>query len=315
MAKTSAPRKKAKGKTKPKEPSKSVAQAHVSHKSPRSSRQKRSRRKGNAYPSDELPNARGLPALPDELLLEIISYFPPLIPRPSYSEDRYVRGSGFGRRSALVALSLLCSNLRRFVMPYIFETIEVYTGTIVDCGVKKAPLILGGPLDSHVTDKHFATELLRQLDTVTQRQPALIFRVQTVAVELRDFKPQEVAEELVRCLALFPNLRAIRLKVMFPLQKAHLPTAHLHFNRVMAMKNLRHLIIKDTFARDENAITLVDWLVLMLTRRQAIDKEDKFLYVEFLKGPNTPPSVYITVGAADISYKCVPAEKYYLTYH
>ncbi|PPQ66436.1 hypothetical protein CVT24_007202 [Panaeolus cyanescens] len=175
------------------------------------------RRKHIEVPEEYLNlNNRGLPVLPDELLLEIISYFPPVIPKATSTITRDSRGSGFGRREALLCLSLLCRNLRRFVIPFIFETIEVYTGTRVDRGVKDKSLILGGSRDSYSANKEFAIELLRQLHFVNKKNPQLKNKVRAVFVELRGHRLEEVSEELFSSLARFPKLQAIRLEINLP---------------------------------------------------------------------------------------------------
>ncbi|KAF9045309.1 hypothetical protein BJ165DRAFT_1476619 [Panaeolus papilionaceus] len=157
-------------------------------------------------------NSRGLPALPDELLLEILLYLP-CVPKVTSSLER---DSRWVRREVLLSFSLLCKNLRRFALPFIFETIEVYTGTRVARCTKGRSVILGGSKDSYGVSKEFAVELLHQLHFVTIKIPELRFKVRAILVELRGHRLEEVSEELFRCLPLFPNLSTIQLAINLP---------------------------------------------------------------------------------------------------
>ena len=118
-------------------------------------------------------NTSGLAVLPDELLLEIESYLPSL-PAPSgtlsSSEDAmaYVQ-----QRDLFLALSMSCRRLRQFFRPYLWRRLEVTTG-----------MRIGETILSLQSGKKgeaaYATELVRQLEIVTIRDPSLAEYVQYV---------------------------------------------------------------------------------------------------------------------------------------
>src|SRR6266511_3857479 len=113
-------------------------------------------------------NTSGLAVFPDELLLEIVSYFqyPPLTgPSTAASVPLTIR---FERRETLSALSETCQNLRQVVRPYLWERIEVGGGMRV------------GKFERHIILRHgqseqimrdFSKEILRQLEATTVLDP------------------------------------------------------------------------------------------------------------------------------------------------
>ncbi|KAF8808880.1 hypothetical protein BYT27DRAFT_7095528 [Phlegmacium glaucopus] len=133
-------------------------------------------------------NTKGLPILPDELYLEILSYYPvsPFRHDPSHSV----------RRQVLFALSQTSTNLRRFFLCYLWERIEV-------CRSGQAS----------IKSRTLALELVRQLEIVTIRNPTLAKYVKVVNVDIGAYSRHSVLTELARCLALFPNLHSIQLKI------------------------------------------------------------------------------------------------------
>ncbi|KDR77401.1 hypothetical protein GALMADRAFT_245595 [Galerina marginata CBS 339.88] len=153
-------------------------------------------------------NTTGLPTLPDELLLEIMSYYPIHTDTMSLSsswrnrtwkpEDARAHAEW---RDTLLSLSQTCRNFRRFFRPYLWRRIEVCAGMHVGDGV------LGSD------DRSFNTELVRQLEIVTVRDPSLAEYVKLLNIEVRDFSTQHVLAELARCMALFPNLHSVRLYI------------------------------------------------------------------------------------------------------
>jgi len=118
-------------------------------------------------------NNGGLPTLPDELLLELLSYYPP-IPLPAFSDEDIDTAAHIARRDTLLALSRSSSNLRRFFRPYIWQRIEVCAGMPVG----KTTLNKGNGKEEK---KAFALELLRQLEIVTIRDPTLAQYVECVS--------------------------------------------------------------------------------------------------------------------------------------
>ncbi|KAF8968949.1 hypothetical protein BDZ97DRAFT_1915648 [Flammula alnicola] len=150
-------------------------------------------------------NTSGLPVFPDELLLEVLSYYPGTS-KATLKSDAIDVNARLARREALNSLSKTCHNLRKFFRPYIWECIEVCSGmqvgnTILHNGTK-------------TRDRKFALELLRQLEIVTIRDPTLAKYVKVVNVEVQDYSFKAVLTELARCLALFSNLRTVKLQLV-----------------------------------------------------------------------------------------------------
>jgi len=114
-------------------------------------------------------NSKGLPVLADELLLEILSYFPP-IPLPTVTQNTVDTSAHVSRCEALRALSTASSNLRRFFRPYVWERIAVCAG----CPAGESVLAYGLGKQG---DKEFAMELIKQLEIVTIRDPSLADQV------------------------------------------------------------------------------------------------------------------------------------------
>jgi hypothetical protein len=109
--------------------------------------------------SPERENTTGFAILPDELLLEILSYYPDS--EHELNEDIGKNADAhFARRERLIALSQTCKNLRRFLRPYVWRRIEVFTGMRVLTGTLR-------------TKRQLAFELIRQLEIVTIRDPGL----------------------------------------------------------------------------------------------------------------------------------------------
>jgi len=119
------------------------------------------RRSFNDSPISERENTTGLGTLPDELLLEILSYYPESEPGPNEEYTKEDADAHFARRERLTALSQTCRNLRRFLRPYVWRRIEVFTGMRVSAGE-----VLN-------TQEKLALELVRQLEIVTIRAPEL----------------------------------------------------------------------------------------------------------------------------------------------
>ncbi|KAJ3501529.1 hypothetical protein NLJ89_g9298 [Agrocybe chaxingu] len=154
-------------------------------------------------------NTKGIAVFPDELLLEILSYFPPtaLTTREYYQEDLDAQAA---RSEVLDALCQVCSNLRRFFRPYVWQRIEVRPGMLVN----------GEELNDSTKRgrREYNLELLRQLEIVTIRDPALAEYVQIVNVYVAAYSVRPVLDELARCLALFTNLHTITLDMRIGIQ-------------------------------------------------------------------------------------------------
>ena len=119
------------------------------------------RRDSNDSPISERENMNRLATLPDELLLEILSYYPESKPGPNEEYSKENADAHFARRERLIALSQTCRNLRRFLRPYVWRRIEVFAGMRVSAG------------DVLNTQEKLALELVRQLEIVTIRAPEL----------------------------------------------------------------------------------------------------------------------------------------------
>src|SRR6266545_2831576 len=117
-------------------------------------------------------NMRGLPVLPDELLLEIISYF--IVPPPPSSSATAVHGASvpcrFERREALTSLLETCQSLRMFLRPYLWDRIEVCSRMIVG-NHEQHNILEYHP--SRIKKKAFSWEILRQLEVTTVINPTL----------------------------------------------------------------------------------------------------------------------------------------------
>jgi len=114
-----------------------------------------------------------LPTLADELLMEIMSYFPSFTPpthKRRHEESIKVHNS---RREILHSLSQTCCNLRRFFLPYAWEYIEVYPGLYLGGATLPVP-------HSTSMEREMAMELVRQLEIVTIRIPSLAKHVRSV---------------------------------------------------------------------------------------------------------------------------------------
>ena len=117
-------------------------------------------------------NTRGLPALPNEIYLEILSHLPAL-PIPS---DVWVdKKPDPLRQLTLYYLSQTCQSLRKFFLRFAWERIEVFGGMWTTMGrlATMAERNKRGLELKQVGDKTLVKEILRQLETVIVRNPDL----------------------------------------------------------------------------------------------------------------------------------------------
>ena len=117
-------------------------------------------------------NTSGLAVIPDELLLEIVSYLPSP-PAPSESHEYRYAVAYMQQRDLFLALSVTCRRLRQFFRPYVWRRLEVTSGMPIG----ETTLYPGGGKEGNVA---YATELVRQLEIVTIREPSLAEYVQYV---------------------------------------------------------------------------------------------------------------------------------------
>ncbi|GLB36739.1 hypothetical protein LshimejAT787_0310260 [Lyophyllum shimeji] len=142
------------------------------------------RKKRSFVPPAGPVNTTGFPALPAELLLDHFAYPLPVPALPKDLEKTYA-----DRAKLLRGLSQMCRSLRRAFLPVV-ERIET--------------------LQRNASAKSLATELIRQLEIVTVRDPSLAAYVKIVNVKLTYYSCDTVMEEFARCLALL-NLETIQI--------------------------------------------------------------------------------------------------------
>jgi len=184
--------------------------------------------------STQAVNTCGFPALPDEIYLEIMSHIPSIpIPTPinyvsqSYPEIRRLR------HETLLSLSQTSRSLRRFFWRYLWQRIEVHEGMRIreqDDTLEGTPYLTNRDTWHKEGLKKYTTELVRQLEIVTVRNPQLAQYVKSVPSELfvlqfvhlcdsyvdifiGDYSFDRVLAELARCLSLFSNLHTVQIDV------------------------------------------------------------------------------------------------------
>ncbi|KAF9482372.1 hypothetical protein BDN70DRAFT_919157 [Pholiota conissans] len=156
---------------------------------------------------DQPSNTKGLPCLADELYLEILSHFPPF-PLPINHKTRDIQPYG-DRRLVLDALSQTCRALRRVSLRYRWQRIEVYSE--MDLGKGPLPKVRHNSRGVSTCSKAYAEELVRQLEVVTVREPALAEFVDVLDIYVTDYSAKTIVPELARCMSLMPNLHTIQI--------------------------------------------------------------------------------------------------------
>ncbi|KAF9482366.1 hypothetical protein BDN70DRAFT_991165 [Pholiota conissans] len=156
-------------------------------------------------------NAQGLPCLADELYLEIMSYFP-AYPMPTTHSYEDMKKYGY-RRLVLDALSQTCQSLRRVFLRYRWQRIEVYPQ--MRLGSFRLPGIQYKNGKATANTRYYAEELVKQLETVTVREPALAELVNVMDIFVSDYSVKNVVKELARCIALMPSLHTVQIHFDF----------------------------------------------------------------------------------------------------
>jgi len=119
-----------------------------------------------------LVNTHGLPALPTELLVEILSHACRIpIPFPNGGPPDV---ECLERRTMLLTLSRVCRSLRAVLLPMLWETIEACTPRVAKSSYFE--------YYSPTRDKYVTKILMRQLRTITIHQPSLASHVKYVIV-------------------------------------------------------------------------------------------------------------------------------------
>ncbi|CAA7268494.1 unnamed protein product [Cyclocybe aegerita] len=168
-------------------------------------------------PAARIGSIPSLSTLPDELLLEIISSYPPISLLDKESE-RYRPDSHAtpNRHETLLALSRTCRKLRRFLRPYVWQSLEV-CGSKPEC--RRGPLIktcVGDLVPRTEGDgRNLNAEIVRLLGIVTKCDPALAKFVNVINVQMTDESDtyDSTLSELASCMTLFPNLHTVKLIV------------------------------------------------------------------------------------------------------
>ncbi|KAF9482369.1 hypothetical protein BDN70DRAFT_436274 [Pholiota conissans] len=159
-------------------------------------------------------NLRGLPCLPDEIYLEILSHLPSF-PLLSCHDASDIATYG-PRRLALDALSQTCSDLRRVFLRYRWQRIEVYSQMELEVGRGPLPKTRYNRKGKSVAgNRAYAMELVRQLEVVTVREPGLAQVVNVLDIYITDYSAETVIPELARCMSLMPNLHTVYIDFAF----------------------------------------------------------------------------------------------------
>ena len=126
--------------------------------------------------STQAVNTCGFPALANEIYLEIMSYIP-TVPIPSTTDSDLYRELRCSRHETLLSLSQTSRSLRRVFCRYLWQRIEVYEGMKIRDEDEVSPGDVN--LDRRTHRRH-NTELVRQLEIVTVRNPQLAQHVKSV---------------------------------------------------------------------------------------------------------------------------------------
>ncbi|KAK0217136.1 hypothetical protein IW262DRAFT_1464166 [Armillaria fumosa] len=144
----------------------------------------------------------GLACLPIELLLEIISLFPSPPLKASMFYCLTVGGRELTERSTvLVSLSQTCKAYRQIFVPMLWEKLEAFQCT--DPNVEVHP-------ELPEWQQKVTSAIIRQLETVTIRDPALADHVQSVSFTLTE-SAQGLYPWIAKCLPLLPRLTTVQI--------------------------------------------------------------------------------------------------------
>ncbi|KDR68761.1 hypothetical protein GALMADRAFT_231112 [Galerina marginata CBS 339.88] len=157
-------------------------------------------------------NTQGLPALPDDLHLEIISHFS-FQPVPSKEKHWSETFDGLrDRHLTLLSLSQTCRSLRPCYLRYLWQRIEVFDGMETDKGplqfVDRTRRRRRGEITA--MNKLYVEELSRQLEIVTIRDSSLALHVNILNLTVVEDSAGRVLPELARCITLLPNLHTVQ---------------------------------------------------------------------------------------------------------
>ncbi|KAJ7907122.1 hypothetical protein B0H13DRAFT_1618778 [Mycena leptocephala] len=157
-------------------------------------------------------NTTGLPSVPGEILDEIVSHLSD-VPIPLF-EAHVLSCTYLEHTETLRALSETCRRLRNVFLVRAWQRLEVCASRRVSDGYEyrgRRYQQNSSSLWSNELAKDFAQELVRQMEIVTVRSPALASEVRIVTVILSEYCATTVFPEFFRCLSLLPNLHTIQI--------------------------------------------------------------------------------------------------------
>lgn len=133
------------------------------------------------FSHEESYNTKGLVVLPDELFLEIASHIPsmPLPTRYPLKGEPELEGYQ-ARHMTFASLTQTCRSLRRVFLKHLWQRIEVVDGMQTPTGPLPTSAIRSRLRPKNVKSRLFSRELVRQLEVVTIREPALAQYVRSV---------------------------------------------------------------------------------------------------------------------------------------
>ncbi|KAJ7088218.1 hypothetical protein C8R43DRAFT_1142269 [Mycena crocata] len=156
----------------------------------------------------------GFPALPAEVLHEIVSYYPS-VPVPCRSA--HVLSCIYLERIAVLrALSQTSKRLRSIFLPTAWEHFQVCASPKVPENYRYRPYRSGpGKSRSYLWSSelavYFSGELVRQMEIVTLRQPALAQEIRIVTVVLSEWHTDTIFPQFFHFLSQLPSLYTIQI--------------------------------------------------------------------------------------------------------
>ncbi|KAL1746658.1 hypothetical protein HDZ31DRAFT_3483, partial [Schizophyllum fasciatum] len=177
-----------------------------------------------------------LGTLPTELLMIVIASYPQL---PLYVGGCIPGDEYLVRHRTIYALSQTCSRLRSVFLPLVWQSIEVFSCPPVRRVARYDEIL---PPSGTRWKKVLATELIRQLEIVTVRDPTLANYVQTVRITLTDYSAKGVFPEVCRALAAMPNLRTLHILDVVDVESESQALVR-EFNKMKPLLTVRDLAI------------------------------------------------------------------------
>ncbi|KAJ7205374.1 hypothetical protein C8J57DRAFT_1202012 [Mycena rebaudengoi] len=158
-------------------------------------------------------NTTGLPSLAIETLHEIISYYV-AVPRNAAPKVCPILSCVYlERRNALRALSCTCKRLRSIFLAQAWESIEACASSRIPEDYELKGRGWGSRFEKREKEirRELAIDLVSQLETVTERNPAFAQHIRCVTISLTTWCAENVGPELYRALVLLPNLETLQI--------------------------------------------------------------------------------------------------------